>query len=66
MSRLIDDLSKFLAPRKGLLPLVGCALIIANFALRLALPGAWLTTSDLLLHVGAVLGIFGLLLARVL
>ena len=66
MSGLIDALSHFLAPRKGLLPLLGGLLVICNFILRVLAPGTWLGATDLLLHLGVLLAIFGLLLARVL
>ena len=66
MSQLIDALSHFLARRKGLLPLLGCLLVLINLILRLALPATWFATTDILLHVGVLTAIFGLLLARVL
>lgn len=66
MSRFIDVLSHFLAHRKGLLPLSGCAMVIANFMVRLAAPHSWLASCDLLLHLGVITSIFGLLLARAL
>jgi hypothetical protein len=66
MSQLIDAVSHFLAHRKGLLPLLGCLLVLINLILRLAVPGAWFATTDILLHLGVLTAIFGLLLARVL
>ena len=66
MSQFIDALSHFLAHRKGLLPLLGCLLVLANFMLRLAMPGTWIASTDLLLHLGVLSAILGLLLARVL
>jgi hypothetical protein len=65
LSKRIDNLSNYLAVRKGLLPLLGIALVAANFLLQF-LPASWLGQSDLLLHLGVVLAIFGLLLAIVL
>ncbi len=63
MSKLLDWLSEFLAHRKGLLPLIGIVLIIINLILQFILPGWGLTTTNLLLHIGLIIAIFGLLLA---
>jgi len=65
LSKLIDQASEFFAHRKGLLPLTGIVLIILNFIFRLAFPG-WLASSDLLLHLGIIVAVFGLMLGRVL
>lgn len=62
LSRIIDKASEFLAPRKGLLPILGILLIILNFFLQLLFPG-WLSNSNLLLHLGVICAIFGLMLA---
>jgi hypothetical protein len=61
-SQFIDKLSNFFAPRKGLLPIIGMGLIILNFFIGL-LPLGWLSSSDLLLHLGIVIAILGLMLA---
>jgi hypothetical protein len=63
MSKLLDVLSEFLAHRKGLLPLIGVALILANLLVQLLLPPGWLVSTNLLLHLGVVIAIFGLMLA---
>jgi hypothetical protein len=65
MSKLLDKLSNYLAPRKGLLPMLGLLLIILNYPLQF-LPLGWFSASDLLLHLGLVLAIFGMLLAWIL
>ena len=62
LSEWIDKVSEFFAARKGLLPLLGLAMIVANFVLRLAVSG-WLAESDFFLHLGLVLAIFGFMLA---
>jgi len=66
MSRLLDIAGQYLAHRKGLLPLLGALLVLCNLLLRLMLPQSWWSASDLLLHLGIVIAILGLLLARVL
>jgi hypothetical protein len=62
LGKLIDKLSEFLAPRKGLLPILGMVLIVFNFFVQL-LPATWVSQTNLFLHVGLILAIFGLMLA---
>ena len=64
LSQTLDFLSDFLAHRKGLLPLIGLLLILANLFFRLLLPFGLLASTDLLLHLGVVIAIFGLMLAN--
>jgi hypothetical protein len=66
LSKLLDDASNYLAERKGLLPLLGIGLIAINLVLWLILPPGWLRDSNLFLHLGAIVAIFGLTLARAL
>ena len=61
-NNFIDKASEFLAPRKGLLPIIGLLLIILNFILQFLFPG-WVTETNLLLHAGLVVSILGLMLA---
>ncbi|MFZ1041800.1 MAG: hypothetical protein WCA79_08940 [Anaerolineales bacterium] len=63
MSKLLDWLSEYLAHRKGLLPLIGIFLIVVNLILQFVLEPFWLTTSNLLLHIGLIIAIIGLMLA---
>jgi len=63
LSRLLDQVSEFLAHRKGLLPLAGVLLILLNLLLQFILPGSWLATTNLSLHIGLVIALFGLMLA---
>ncbi len=63
MSRLVDWLSEFLAHRKGLLPLIGIALILINLLFQFLLPPGWLVSSNLFLHVGLIVAILGLMVA---
>jgi len=62
ISRAIDRLSEYFAARKGLLPILGILLVVANFIVRL-LPLGWFGSSDLLLHLGIILAIFGFMIA---
>lgn len=62
-NQFLDNLSEFLSKRKGLVPLLGILLVVLNFVLRL-IPGlGWFAESDLLLHLGVILGILGFLIA---
>jgi hypothetical protein len=61
-SRFIDRMSNFFAPRKGLLPLLGIALVLLNLVIQFFPPG-WLSNSDLFLHLGVIIAIFGFMLA---
>jgi len=64
ISKLLDWLSEFLAHRKGLLPLIGLILIIINLIIQFLFPfGHWLPGSNLFLHVGLVIAIFGFMIA---
>lgn len=66
MNELLDKLSDFIAERPGLLPLLGIALIFVNLILQI-FPGpgsGWFVDSNLLLHLGLILGLLGVLLIR--
>jgi hypothetical protein len=63
ISKLLDHMSEYLAHRKGLLPLAGILLIMLNLMVQFVFPSGWLAASNLFLHVGLVVAIFGLMLA---
>jgi hypothetical protein len=63
LSRLVDRASDYFAHRKGLLPLLGMLLVIINFFLPFIFGANWLTGSNLFLHLGVLVAIFGLMLA---
>ena len=65
LNKLLDKFSEYLAPRKGLLPLIGLALIACDFVLQLLLP-AWLGSLHLLLYLGLFVAVIGLMLAQAL
>lgn len=68
MNELLDKLSDFIAERPGLLPLLGIGLIFINLLLQI-FPGpgsGWLVDSNLLLHLGLIVGLLGILLIRTL
>ncbi|GAB4505720.1 MAG: hypothetical protein Fur0043_27170 [Anaerolineales bacterium] len=63
ISKWLDFLSEYLAHRKGLLPLIGITLIIFNYILQWFIYPHWIAQSNLFLHLGLVIAIFGLMLA---
>jgi hypothetical protein len=62
MNKMLDKVSEYLAPRKGLLPLIGILFIMINFLLQF-FPFGWLKDTNLFLHFGLVIAIFGLMFA---
>jgi len=64
LSRLLDNASNYLAHRKGLLPLIGILLVVINYILPFIFGLDNLVTgSNLFLHLGIVIAIFGMMLA---
>ena len=62
----MQKLADFLERMKGLPILIGILLVILNFVLQ-HIPGlAFLDDSNLLLHLGVVVGLLGVLLAEAL
>ncbi len=62
-NNILDNLSEFLSKRKGLIPLIGILLVVLNFLFSL-FPGlGWFAESNLLLHLGVILGILGFMIA---
>lgn len=62
-SKLVDNASNYFAHRKGLLPLIGILLVIINYILPLLIGWNFVTTSNLFLHVGVIVAIFGMMLS---
>jgi hypothetical protein len=63
LSKLVDKASEYFAHRKGLLPMLGILLILVNFLLPFFMQSNFLTVSNLFLHLGIIVAIFGLMLA---
>lgn len=64
LSRLVDRASDYFAHRKGLLPLIGILLVIINFILPFIFGlDNLITGSNLFLHLGVIVAIFGMMLA---
>ena len=61
----LDRLSAFIARYKGLPTMLAVVLVVLNFIVQF-LPLGWLSSSNLLLHLGIVVGLTGLLLAEAL
>jgi hypothetical protein len=56
-------MSEYLAHRKGLLPIIGLFLILINLLIQFIFPGSFLATTNLSLHIGLIVAIFGLMLS---
>jgi hypothetical protein len=63
LSRLVDNASNYFAHRKGLLPLLGILLVVINYILPFIFGLNVITGSNLFLHLGVIIAIFGLMLA---
>jgi len=68
LSQLVDNASNYFAHRKGLLPLLGILFVSINFMLPfvgLSLD-SFLVASNLFLHLGVIVAIFGMMLGQAL
>ena len=64
LSKMVDNASNYFARRKGLLPLLGILLVMINFILPFIFGlDNIITGSNLFLHLGIIVAIFGLMLA---
>jgi len=63
LSKLVDNASNYFAHRKGLLPMIGIVLVIINFILPFIFGLNVITGSNLFLHLGVIIAIFGFMLA---
>jgi hypothetical protein len=63
ISKLLDRMSEYLAHRKGLLPIIGIIFIVVNLVIQFVFPLSPLAFSNIFLHIGLVIAIFGLMLA---
>ncbi|MBI3242269.1 MAG: hypothetical protein HYZ49_08255 [Chloroflexi bacterium] len=62
----LDRLSEFLSKRRGLPVIIAILLVIANLILQV-IPGLeWLARTNLLLHLGVIIGLLGILLSAAL
>jgi hypothetical protein len=64
LSKLLDHASNYFAHRKGLLPMLGILFVILNYVLLFVLgPYNVVTGTNLFLHLGVIIAIFGFMLA---
>jgi len=61
-TKILSKLSSFFSNRKGLLIFIAIILVILNFILGLV-SNHWFAQSNLLLHLGIVIGFLGILIA---
>jgi uncharacterized membrane protein len=62
-NHLLDNSSNFFAARKGLLPIIGILLVVVNGILQFIPSIGWLAESNIILHIGIIIAIFGIMLA---
>lgn len=62
LSKILSKFSGFFSNRKGLLIFIAIILVILNFVLGLVFNN-WIGQSNLLLHLGIVIGFLGILIA---
>ena len=62
-NRLLDRLSEYFAHRKGFLLMLGAVLVVLNWVIQFMPAAGWLARTDLLLHIGVLVVIFGIMLA---
>lgn len=63
VNRILDAAGEYFAQRKGLLPLVGILLVLINGVFQFIPAGGMVAETNLLLHLGVILAIFGIMLA---
>ena len=63
INKIIDQLSEYLAYRKGLLPVLGVMFIFINWVIQLIPGTSWISSSNTFLHFGVILAIIGFMLA---
>ena len=63
---MLDRIAEFIAVYKGVPVLLGALLVLINFVVVLLSPEAWLARTNLLLHLGVVVGLLGILLGDAL
>ena len=66
MLRMLNRIADFLAHNRGLPTLIGIGLILVNLVLQFFPALGWLRESNLLMHLGIVLGLAGILIANAL
>jgi hypothetical protein len=68
LSKLLDGISDYVSAHRGVPVLIGVLLVVLNYIL-LIIPGVQLgfvETTNLLLHVGVIVGLIGVLLGDAL
>ena len=68
MSRLVDGANDFFGDRPGFLPILGFLLVFLDLLLQIFLGpnSGWFVSSSFLMHLGVMIAILGILLARAL
>ncbi len=62
----LDRLSEFISKRRGLPTMIAIVLVVINLIFQF-IPGLeWLARTNVLLHVGVIIGLLGILLSAAL
>jgi ABC-type amino acid transport system permease subunit len=68
LSKILDGISDYVSAHRGVPVLIGVLLVVLNYLL-LVIPGiqlGFVETTNLLLHVGVIVGLLGVLLGDAL
>jgi hypothetical protein len=63
INNLLDSLAELLAQRKGLLIILSILLIMINYLLQFVPGAGWVAQTNLLLHLGIIIGLIGVMIA---
>jgi len=66
LNNLLDQLSNYLAHRKGLIPFIGILLVLLNGLFQFIPNAGWLVNKNILLHLGIIIAVLGIMLAQAL
>ena len=61
-SQILSSISNYLASRKGLLLFIAVGLVFLNFIFSLFMNN-WMVETNLLLHLGIIIGFLGVMIA---
>ena len=63
LNKVLDYLSETLAARKGLLLILAILLVVLNYVLQFVPGAGWVAQTNLLLHLGVIIGLTGVMIA---
>lgn len=66
LSDLLDLISNYFAPRKGALVILGIVLIVLNWFIAALMPGTFIGSTNVFLHLGLISAFMGILMKWIL